>query len=135
MGPVRRGCYTRRSERDGQAPPAALENAGNCSKLSQASRGSKAVCRRPELRFDIPSGGAVEYSSVTATAKKIEQELRELPVEDLLALHEHLVVSINEKLETEQLDPAFRDEIWRRVEEIDSGKAEGVEAFEALKKM
>jgi hypothetical protein len=31
--------------------------------------------------------------------------------------------------------PAFRDEIQRRVKEIDSGKVEGVDAFEALRTM
>ena len=72
---------------------------------------------------------------MTAAAKKIEQELRQLPVEDLLALHEHLIVSIHEKEEAGQLEPAFRDEIRRLVEEVDAGKTEGVEAFEALKGM
>ena len=72
---------------------------------------------------------------MTAAAQRIEQELRQLPVEDLLALHEHLVVSIHQREEADQLEPAFRDEIRRRVEEIDAGKTEGVEAFEALKKM
>jgi putative addiction module component (TIGR02574 family) len=72
---------------------------------------------------------------MTAAAKKIEQEFRQLPAEDLLALHEHLVVSIHEREEAEQLDPAFRDEIRRRVEEIDAGETEGVDAFEALKGM
>ena len=72
---------------------------------------------------------------MTAVAKKIEQEMQHLPLEDLLVLHEHLIVSIHEKEDTQQLDPAFRHEIRRRVQEVDSGKAEGVDAFEALKEM
>jgi len=71
---------------------------------------------------------------MTAVAIKIEQEIRQLPLEDMLALHEHLLVSIHEKEDTQRLDPAFRDEIQRRVQEIEAGKAEGVDAFEALNK-
>ncbi len=72
---------------------------------------------------------------MTAAAKKIEQEIRELPLDDLLVLHERLVVSIHEKEDTQPLDPAFREEVQRRVKEVESGKAEGVDAFEALKGM
>ena len=72
---------------------------------------------------------------MTATAQRIQQEIRQLPLEDMLVLHEHLVLSIHEKEQTEQLDPSFRDEIQRRVKEIDSGKAAGVEAFGALREM
>ena len=72
---------------------------------------------------------------MTAVATKIEQEIRQLPLEDMLALHQHLLVSIQEKEDTQRLDPAFRDEIERRVKEIDSGKADGVDAFVALKEM
>jgi putative addiction module component (TIGR02574 family) len=72
---------------------------------------------------------------MTAVAKRIEQEIRQLPLEDMLVLHEHLVASIHEKEDAAPLDPAFRDEIQRRVKEIDSGKADGVDAFEALKEM
>lgn len=72
---------------------------------------------------------------MTVAAAKIEQELRRLPTEDLLAIHERLVVSIQEREEAEGLDPDFREEIRRRIEEVDSGKTEGVEAFEALKQM
>jgi putative addiction module component (TIGR02574 family) len=72
---------------------------------------------------------------MTAAAKKIQQEIRQLPLEDMLVLHEHLVESIHAKEDTQQLDPVFRDEIQRRVKEVDSGKAEGVDAFEALKEM
>jgi Putative addiction module component len=72
---------------------------------------------------------------MTAATKRIQQEIRQLPLEDMLVLHEHLVASIHEKEDTQQLDPAFRDEIQQRVKEVDSGKAEGVDAFEALKEM
>jgi putative addiction module component (TIGR02574 family) len=72
---------------------------------------------------------------MTIAAKRIEMEIRQLPLEDLLVLHEQLVASIHEKGDAEPLDPAFRDEIHRRVKEIDSGKAAGVDAFKALKEM
>ena len=72
---------------------------------------------------------------MTTVATRIEREIGQLPLEDMLLLHEHLLVSIHEKEDASPLDPAFRDEIARRVEEIDSGKAKGVDAFEALKDM
>jgi len=72
---------------------------------------------------------------MTAAAKRIEQEIRNLPMEDMLVLHEHLVASIHEREQAEPLDPAFREEIQRRVHEIDSGKVKGLDAFEALKDM
>ena len=50
-------------------------------------------------------------------------------------LHDQLVTSIHEKEQAQKLDPAFREEILRRVKEIDSGKAEGVDALQALKEM
>jgi len=90
---------------------------------------------RLDLAFDIAAGNDVSCFNMTATATKIERELRRLPIEDLLAIHDCLVVSIHEREETERLDPAFREEVRRRVEEIDSGKTAGTEAFEALKKM
>ena len=72
---------------------------------------------------------------MTAVAKRIEQEIGKLPLEDMLVLHEQLVASIHENEEKQGLDPTFRDEIRRRIEEIDSGKIKGVDAFEALKDM
>jgi putative addiction module component (TIGR02574 family) len=77
----------------------------------------------------------VIWGNMTAVAKKIEREIRQLALDDMLALHEHLVESIHEKESAQSLDPAFRDEIQRRVKEIDLGKPEGVDAFQALKEM
>jgi toxin ParE1/3/4 len=72
---------------------------------------------------------------MTAAARKIQEEIRGLPLEDMLALNEHLLLSIHEKEENEDLDLKFRNEIQRRVDEIHSGKAAGFDAFEALKGM
>jgi putative addiction module component (TIGR02574 family) len=72
---------------------------------------------------------------MTAAAKRIEQEIRQLPLQDLLVLHEHLVASIHEKEDAEPLDPAFRDEIQRRVRDVESGRVAGVDASEALKEI
>lgn len=72
---------------------------------------------------------------MTAVAKRIGQEIRELPIEDMLFLHEQLVASIHQKEDAQKLDPAFRKEIQRRSREIDSGKAEGVDPFQELKEM
>ena len=85
--------------------------------------------------FDSMEREPVEYVDMTATVKRIEQEIRELPLEDMLVLHDQLVSSIHEKEDAQKLDPAFREEIQRRVKEIDSGKAEGVDALQALKEM
>ena len=72
---------------------------------------------------------------MTATAGKIEQEIRRLPVEDKVALHEHLVADILNLAEAHGPEPCYRDEVKRRVSEIKSGQAKGVDAFKALKKM
>ena len=72
---------------------------------------------------------------MTATAKKIEAEIQHLPLEDMLALHEHLIVSIHQREEARSLDPAFRDDIQRRIDEVDSGRVQGTDALESLKKM
>ena len=72
---------------------------------------------------------------MTAIAKKIEEEIQHLPLEDMLALHEHLILSIHESEEARNLDPAFRREIQRRVDEIDSGKVQGTDALDDLKQM
>ena len=72
--------------------------------------------------FDSVGREPVEYDHMTATGKRIEQEIRELPLEDMLVLHDQLVTSIHEKEEAQKLDPAFREEIHRRVKEIDSGR-------------
>jgi len=73
--------------------------------------------------------------NMTAIAKKIEEEIQHLPLEDMLALYEQLIVSIHEGEEAGSLDPAFRNDIQRRIDEIDSGRVQGVDALEALKKM
>ena len=72
---------------------------------------------------------------MTVVAQKIEKEFRQLSLEELLELHEKLLASIGEKETAQNLDPAYADEIRRRIKEIDSGKAEGVDAFQALKEM
>jgi putative addiction module component (TIGR02574 family) len=60
---------------------------------------------------------------VTTEAQRIEQAIRALPLEDMLALHQQLVESIHEKEESVKLDPAYRSEIERRVKEIETGTA------------
>jgi hypothetical protein len=72
---------------------------------------------------------------MTAVAENIEREIRQLPLSDLLAIHQQLVVSIHEKEATEEIDPAFAADIQRRVREIDCGAAQGVDALAALKEM
>lgn len=96
---------------------------------------------RPNIRnktedlIDNPPAAAVRYGRMTVAAEKIQEEMRHLPLEDMLVLHAHLIESIHQKESTEEMDPSFRDEIRRRVEDIDAGKTEGLDAYEALKKM
>ncbi len=70
---------------------------------------------------------------MTVIAQRIEKDIRQLSLEEMLALHEKLLASIGEK--EKKLDPAYADEIRRRIEEIDSGKVEGTDAFQAIKEM
>ena len=68
--------------------------------------------------FDTQRREEVACPHMTAVAQKIEREIRQLPLSDLLAIHQQLVVSIHEKEETEELDPTFAADIERRVREI-----------------
>lgn len=46
--------------------------------------------------FDSEPGGPIGWRGMTAVAKNIEREIRELALSDLLALHQSLVVSIHD---------------------------------------
>mgnify|MGYP001599799391 FL=1 len=72
---------------------------------------------------------------MTANTLKIARVIRGLPVKEMVALHTELIATIHEKEEGEGLDPAYVKELKRRVAEIKSGKAKGVDAFRALKRM
>ena len=74
-------------------------------------------------------------SMMSASTQQIERAIRELPVQEMVTLHEHLIATIHEREAAKGLDPAFRKEIKRRVESIESGSAKSVDAFGALKKM
>ena len=72
---------------------------------------------------------------MTAVAQKFEREIRQLPLSDLLEIHQQLLVSIREREEAEAVEPAFAADIARRIREIDSGVVVGVDALEAVKEM
>jgi len=72
---------------------------------------------------------------VSLAAEKLERAIRNLPVEEMVSVHERLIAAIHDKADTQGLDPAFRDEIERRVREIDAGTAKSVDALRALDKM
>jgi hypothetical protein len=53
----------------------------------------------------------------------------------MLALHTRLTETIQEREDAQGIEPAFREDINRRIREIDAGKVEGVEALQALRGM
>ena len=72
---------------------------------------------------------------MASAPETIESQITKLPLDELVSLHERLITAIHEKTEKEGLDPDYRQQIKRRIEEIDSGQVSGVDAFEAIKKM
>jgi hypothetical protein len=72
---------------------------------------------------------------MASATEKIESQIFELPLDDLLLLHERLVATIHDKAEREGLDPEYRRQILARIDDIDSGRVPGVDAFDALKNM
>ena len=72
---------------------------------------------------------------VSVTTEKLEREIKKLPVEEMVSVHERLIAIIHEKADSQGLDPDFRAEIEQRIKEIDAGTEKGVDAFRALKKM
>ncbi len=72
---------------------------------------------------------------MTTTASKIESQIRQLPVRDMLLLHERLISAFHKKEGERGIDPAYQTDIKRRVTEVKSGRAKGSDAFKELKKM
>jgi hypothetical protein len=72
---------------------------------------------------------------MTTTAAKIERPIRELPVEDMVNLHARLISNIHQKETEREIDPGYRNEIKRRVAGVRAGRAKGVNALKALRKM
>lgn len=67
--------------------------------------------------------------------KELEEQIQGLPLSDLVTLHEHLITEIQEREEHETLDPAYKAELERRIQEIKSGSVLGMDAFTALEDM
>jgi hypothetical protein len=72
---------------------------------------------------------------MSAPVQELERAISELAIADMVHLHERLIARIHDEADADGLDPAFRDEIRRRVQEIDASTAKSVDAFEALKEM
>jgi hypothetical protein len=72
---------------------------------------------------------------MSVPVQELERAISELAISDMIDLHEHLISRIHQHADSEGLAPAFRDEIMRRVREIDSVQAVGLDAFQALKEM
>lgn len=72
---------------------------------------------------------------MTTTTLKIARDIKELPIMEMVALHEELIATIHKKREEEGLDPVQVKELKHRVAEVKSGKARGIDARRALKRM
>ena len=72
---------------------------------------------------------------MSVATEKLERQIKKLPVEEMVSIHELLIATIHDKSDAQGLDGAFRDEIEQRLKEIDAGAEKGVDAFRALKKM
>lgn len=72
---------------------------------------------------------------MTAEARKMAEELRRLPVDDLVDIHSELIRAIYEKEGAEGLDAERKQAIQKRIEEIDAGKVDPLDAFDELAKM
>jgi len=72
---------------------------------------------------------------MSAVTEKLDREISKLSGVELVSLHERLIARIHASAEAKGLDPAYQEEIRRRLTEIDDGTAKGLEAFRALKKM
>ena len=66
---------------------------------------------------------------------RVKKATQELSMAEMLALHGELLATSGEEKHVRKLQPAHTDEIRRRIREIDSGKVEGTDAFQALKEM
>jgi putative addiction module component (TIGR02574 family) len=63
---------------------------------------------------------------MSPTARRLEREIRKLPAQDKIELHEHLIASIHEAEKELGLSPEWKAEITRRIDDIDSGRVKGV---------
>ena len=72
---------------------------------------------------------------MTASGQKIERSFADLPLDDLLALYGSLLETIYARENAEGLAPEFRAQIQRRIDEIDAGRAQRIDAFAALNEM
>src|SRR5437899_6500839 len=89
---------------------------------------------RLQRHFDKWLRTAIGIDMSVAT-EKLEREIKKLPVNEMVSIHERLIATIHEKADAEGLDPDFRAEIEQRVKEIDAGTEKGVDAFRVLRKM
>jgi hypothetical protein len=72
---------------------------------------------------------------MTNEGQKVGERIPDLPLEDLVNLHSQLTMAIYEREDTEGLEPGFWSEIQKRIQQIDAGTVQGVDAFSALAKM
>ena len=72
---------------------------------------------------------------MTNEGHKVGERINTLPLEDLVDLHSQLTMAIYEREDSEGIEPGFWAEIQQRIQQIDDGTVQGVDAFSALAKM
>ena len=72
---------------------------------------------------------------MTSEGQKVGERIHDLPLEDLVTLHSQLTMAIYEREDSDGLEPGFWSEIQERVQQIDAGTVQGVDAYSALAKM
>jgi putative addiction module component (TIGR02574 family) len=98
----------------------------------------KAKLRRALESYRCPSSPGSIYSArsvaMSSDAVRLLEDALKLPEPDRADLASCLLASLDQE-DTEPLDPSWEKEIQRRLEEIDSGKAELVPWEEARKRI
>ena len=69
---------------------------------------------------------------MSPTAHKIEEEFRSLGEDERMLLHARLTTILIEDERTGELTPEWREELNRRVDDVMSGREQGVDAFAVL---
>jgi putative addiction module component (TIGR02574 family) len=71
---------------------------------------------------------------MTATAERLKQELAQLAIEERAEIAQFLIDSLEEETD-EDAEAAFREELQRRSDDFDAGRAKGRPVEEVLEEL